>query len=224
MRSDVMFPVAEKFISINGEGAHAGEIAAFVRFRKCNLNCTYCDTRWANSDDTAAEFLSADEIADWAGESGVRNITLTGGEPMLQPEIGELTDILISQGFRAEIETNGSIPIKNLSQRSLRPVFTMDYKCPSSGMENYMCLENFKYLRSHDTVKFVVGNYDDMLRAEEIIKKYSLGSVCHVYFSPVFGSIDPADMVSFTVGRHMNDVRIQLQMHKFIWSPLKRGV
>ncbi|MBR6385707.1 MAG: putative 7-carboxy-7-deazaguanine synthase QueE [Ruminococcus sp.] len=219
-----MFPVVEKFVSINGEGAHAGEISAFIRFRKCNLNCAYCDTRWANSDNAEAEMMSAEELAEWVKESNVKNVTLTGGEPLLQSDISELTDILIKNGIRTEIETNGSILIKNLSERELRPVFTMDYKCPSSNMEKHMCLENFKYLQCHDTVKFVVGNHEDMLRAEEIIKKYSLGSVCHVYFSPVFGSIDPAEMVNFTIERHMNDVRIQLQMHKFIWNPLKRGV
>ena len=219
-----MFPVVEKFVSINGEGAHAGEISAFIRFRKCNLNCSYCDTRWANTDNAEAEFMSADELAQWVGESDVRNVTLTGGEPLLQSEISELTDILISRGIRTEIETNGSISIKNLAQRQYRPVFTLDYKCPSSGMAKYMCVDNFKYLECHDTVKFVVGNHEDMVRAEEIIKKYSLGSVCHVYFSPVFGNIEPADIVEFTIKNHMNDVRIQLQMHKFIWNPLKRGV
>lgn len=214
----------EKFISINGEGAHAGELAAFLRFKGCNLGCSYCDTCWAKTPDAAAEEVTPEELADWVHGTGVRNVTLTGGEPLLQHNIPELTALLMGLGCRVEYETNGSIPLTTYAHMHPRPVFTMDYKLPSSGMERFMCRDNFSLLGAHDTVKFVSGSMDDLERAKEIIEEYSLINRCHVYLSPVFGSIDPAEMVSFMIENHLNGVRLQLQMHKFIWDPDKRGV
>ncbi|MCI6560180.1 MAG: putative 7-carboxy-7-deazaguanine synthase QueE [Ruminococcus sp.] len=219
-----LFPVAEKFTSINGEGVCAGELAVFIRFRKCNLRCSYCDTLWANSHTAPAELLTAEEITDYILSTGVKNVTLTGGEPLLQENLHLLTDILITEGLRVEIETNGSLPVERLASRSCRPVFTMDYKLPSSGMENKMCTENFLLLNKNDTVKFVSGSTGDLDRALEIIRDYSLLSRCHVYFSPVFGKLPPDRIVDFMKEHNLNGARIQLQLHKFIWNPDKRGV
>ena len=219
-----MFPVVEKFVSINGEGAHAGELAAFIRFRGCNLNCSYCDTRWANSNDAPAEYETAEELSAWVTETGVNNVTLTGGEPLLQIECSELIELLMEQGCRVEIETNGSISLDKLAASSHRPVFTMDYKLPSSGMEEFMCKDNFRLLGCHDTVKFVSGSTKDLERASEIINEYGLSERCHVYISPVFGEIKPSDIVDFMEERRINNVRLQLQLHKFIWEPTRRGV
>ncbi len=219
-----MFPVVEHFISINGEGTRAGELALFVRFKGCGLNCSYCDTAWAKRSDAPAEMLSAEDIAGMAAKSGIKNVTLTGGEPLMQKDIAVLVRLLIQNGSRVEIETNGSIPIEELAMLDERPAFTMDYKLPSSGMEKYMCLENFRFLCCNDTVKFVSGSMEDLERAQEIIEKYSLCKNCHVYISPVFGRIDPADIVEFMKERRLNHVRLQLQLHKFIWDPQKRGV
>lgn len=219
-----MYPVAEHFVSINGESTRAGELAVFIRFRGCNLRCSYCDTMWANSVSAAAEMMTADQIADIVKSSGVKNVTLTGGEPLMQNNIQELTDKLISQGSRVEIETNGSVSLQTLADAEYRPVFTMDYKLPSSGMEQFMDENNFRYLKEQDTVKFVSGNYEDLEKAKYIIDKHDLLSKCHVYLSPVFGKIEPADMVDFMIKNNMNSVRLQLQLHKFIWDPEKRGV
>lgn len=219
-----MFPVVEHFISINGEGTRAGELALFVRFKGCGLNCSYCDTAWAKRSDAPAEMLSAEDIAGMAAKSGIKNVTLTGGEPLMQKDIAVLVRLLIQNGSRVEIETNGSIPIEELAMLDERPAFTMDYKLPSSGMEKYMCLENFRFLCCNDTVKFVSGSMEDLERAQEIIEKYSLCKNCHVYISPVFGRIDPADIVEFMKERRLNHVRLQLQLHKFIWDPQKKGV
>lgn len=219
-----LFPVAEKFTSINGEGVCAGELAVFIRFRKCNLRCSYCDTLWANSHTAPAELLTAEEITDYILSTGVKNVTLTGGEPLLQENLHLLTDILITEGLRVEIETNGSLPVERLASRSCRPVFTMDYKLPSSGMENKMCTENFLLLNKNDTVKFVSGSTGDLDRALEIIGDYSLLSRCHVYFSPVFEKLPPDRIVDFMKEHNLNGARIQLQLHKFIWNPDKRGV
>ncbi len=219
-----MLSVVEQFVSINGEGAHAGELAAFIRFRGCNLSCSYCDTKWANRNEAIFSERTADDLAEWVGRKGVKNVTLTGGEPLLQDDISELIEKLLAQGKRVEIETNGSIPLNRFVQTEQRPVFTMDYKLPSSGMESAMRTDNFRLLNSHDTVKFVVGSREDLERAEEIIDAYGLSGRCHVHLSPVFGKIKPAEIVSYMIENEMKDVRLQLQLHKFIWPPERRGV
>lgn len=218
------YPVVEKFVSINGEGQRAGELAVFIRFRGCNLKCSYCDTRWANAADAEAELMSAEEIAEYVASTGVRNVTLTGGEPLLQPELNVLTDILISSGNTVEIETNGSISAAELAAGKYRPFFTFDYKLPDSGMEAHMLTENYCLLTQKDTVKFVSGSISDLRRAAEIIKEFGLVSKCRVYISPVFGRIEPAEIVDFMASERLNGVRLQLQLHKFIWDPCKRGV
>lgn len=219
-----MYPVVEKFISINGEGTRAGELAAFIRFRGCNLNCSYCDTRWANTHDAPAEYFTAEALARWVKETNVTNVTLTGGEPLLQEEIKALIALLIEQGNSVEIETNGSVSLASFAQMERRPVFTMDYKLPSSGMEGFMCMENFGLLEKQDTVKFVSGSMQDLECAAKIIEQYALLSRCHVYISPVFGKLNPADIVEYMIARNLNGVRLQLQLHKFIWDPDQKGV
>ena len=220
----MIYPVVEKFVSINGEGPRAGELAVFVRFRRCNLNCSYCDTRWANTESAPAEMLTASELAEWTNSTGVTNVTLTGGEPLLQENICGLTDLLISSGHFVEIETNGSISIAELANIELRPAFTLDYKLPDSGMEAHMLTENYAYLSKCDTVKFVSGSINDLERASSVISEFSLTEKCNVYLSPVFGKITPAEIVEFMKSHNLNGVRLQLQLHKFIWSPDKRGV
>lgn len=216
--------VAEQFLSINGEGTRAGELAVFVRFPGCNLRCGYCDTRWANEPDCPAEELTPEEIDRRVREMGVVNVTLTGGEPLLQPELPRLLALLLRDGaLRVEIETNGAVELAPFCGAP-RPVFTMDYKLPSSGCEGAMKPENFALLQRQDTVKFVSGSRADLDRAREIIRRYDLTRRCHVYLSPVFGSIEPAEMVEYMTGHRMNDVRLQIQMHKVIWDPDQRGV
>lgn len=217
-----MLEVVERFVSINGEGAHAGELAAFIRFKGCNLCCSYCDTSWANEPDAKASPTSVEELVRWVKAVNVRNVTLTGGEPLLQKDIEPLVAAL--KDCRVEIETNGSVPFSRLAEIEHRPVFTMDYKLPGSGMESHMNTANFALLNSHDSVKFVVGSEEDLNRAAEIIDRFRLIDRCHVYFSPVFGKIEPARIVEFMTERNLNGVRIQLQLHKFIWAPDKRGV
>ena len=219
-----MFEVVENFVSINGESTRAGELAVFVRFKGCNLHCSYCDTRWANEPDVEFQSMSADEICELVKNTGVKNVTLTGGEPLLQKEIEVLIDRLITQGNRVEIETNGSVSLEKFALMKNRPVFTMDYKLPSSNMEKFMCMENFSFLNEHDTVKFVSGSTADLEKAVEIIEKYSLSEKCHVYISPVFDKIEPSEIVDFMIKKNWNGVRLQLQLHKFIWEPNRRGV
>lgn len=219
------FKVVEIFESINGEGRRVGQLAIFIRLQKCNLNCSYCDTRWANGDDAPYTVMSEDEIYNRILESGIKNITLTGGEPLLHKNVETLLEkIGENPNLSLEIETNGSIELEKFSKLKNPPLFTMDYKLPSSKMENKMCLDNFKYLTLKDTVKFVVGTIEDLKKAKEIIERYSLIGKCAVYFSPVFNSIDPVEIVEFMKKNRLNGVNLQLQIHKFIWDPESKGV
>ena len=218
------YPVAEIFKSINGESLRAGEAAVFVRFRGCNLSCSFCDTRWANRPDCPVTQMTAEEIAAYADEAGITDVTLTGGEPLLQTDLARLIARLTASGHRVEIETNGSVSVEALSRLEPRPVFTLDYKLPGSGMESAMLTENYRYLVPGDSVKFVSGSREDLERAAEIIAEYRLTEKCAIFISPVFGKIDPADIVTFLLERKLNGVRLQLQLHKFIWDPDKRGV
>ena len=176
----INYKVVEIFESINGEGKKAGQLALFIRFQGCNLNCDYCDTKWANEENAEYIPMSTEEIINRILESGIKNITITGGEPLIQPRIKELLKELSKLDIEIEIETNGSIDIKPFIEFK-NISLTMDYKLPKSNMEKFMDLENFKYLTKKDTVKFVAGDIDDLERAREIIEKYSLVEKCAVY-------------------------------------------
>ena len=219
------FKVVEIFESINGEGMRAGELAVFVRMKGCNLSCNYCDTMWANKPDCEFEEMTAEQIVDRVKKSGIKNVTLTGGEPLLQKDADKLLEAFSSEkDIRVEIETNGSIALDPFCKKDRKVIFTMDYKLKGSGMEEQMCLSNFALLQRDDTVKFVVSDQTDLERAYEIEQKYALGQKCHVLISPVFGKIIPADMVAFMMEKKWVTARMQIQMHKVIWDPQARGV
>jgi 7-carboxy-7-deazaguanine synthase len=219
------FKVVEKFVSINGEGPLAGQLAIFIRFAGCNLNCSYCDTSWANQIDASYKLMTSDEIYEYIKFMGIRNVTLTGGEPLLQEGIMELLELLgKDKELYIEIETNGSVLLNKFVDLENPPSFTMDYKLPSSGMEALMALENFEYLSSKDTVKFVSGSMEDLEKAKQIIENYSLINKTRVYLSPVFGKIQLDEIVEFMIDNRLNGINLQVQLHKIIWDPNKRGV
>ncbi|SFC13702.1 putative 7-carboxy-7-deazaguanine synthase QueE [Clostridium uliginosum] len=219
------FKVVEKFVSINGEGRLCGQLAVFIRFAGCNLNCSYCDTTWANEKNVSYDLMSCHDIYEYIKSTKVRNITLTGGEPLLQEGIIGLLELLSQDNkLDVEIETNGSVLIDKFSTIENPPSFTMDYKLPSSNMEDKMSLQNFKYLTKRDTVKFVSGSIEDLQKAKYIIDKYSLVDKTNVYISPVFGKINMDDIVEFMKKNNMNKVNLQIQLHKVIWEVNKRGV
>ncbi|MCH5267786.1 MAG: putative 7-carboxy-7-deazaguanine synthase QueE [Lachnospiraceae bacterium] len=219
------FHVAEIFESINGEGRFAGELASFVRLKGCNLHCSYCDTAWACTGDASCQVVTEEQICRRVLDSGIRRVTLTGGEPLAHPEIEVLLKRLSEEeSLQVEIETNGSIPIRPFRHYKNSPSFTIDYKLPGSGMEEHMCDENFRGITSADTVKFVVSHRADLERAEQVMTEYSLSDRCAVFFSPVFGLIEPVEIVEFLRERCLNGVKLQLQLHKFIWDSQTRGV
>ncbi|MBW9145383.1 putative 7-carboxy-7-deazaguanine synthase QueE [Clostridium sp. CM027] len=219
------YKVVEKFISVNGEGPLSGQLVVFIRFAGCNLHCSYCDTTWANNENVRYDFMTPVEIYKYIKSTKIRNITLTGGEPLLQEGIIELLQTLSSdRSLHVEIETNGSVILDEFLSIENPPSFNMDYKLPSSNMEDKMTLNNFKYLSYKDTVKFVSGSRSDLQKAKFIIDKYELTSKTNVYISPVFGQIDLEEIVEFMKYNKMNGVNLQVQLHKIIWDPNKRGV
>ena len=230
-------PVAEKFVSINGEGQCAGKLAAFIRFAGCNLRCSYCDTMWANESGVPAQRESVEQLVVWVRDSGVACVTLTGGEPVLQPLLPQLVEALLAErgpsgcGLRVEIETNGAADLHELA--ALREclagaargelTFTVDWKLPSSGMESRMLPKNFSLLGKRDTVKFVCAE-SDLPRVLEVAQWLDLPGRVPVYLSPCFGAIEPARIVEFMQEHRMTWACAQLQLHKIIWPNIEKGV
>lgn len=221
-----VYKVVEKFISVNGEGPYAGELAVFIRFKGCNLACSYCDTKWANDADCKAEILTKEEIVDFVKQTGIHRVTLTGGEPLLQPGIMILVEeLLMQEEVSVEIETNGSIDLEPVSKRKTNRIsLTMDYKLPSSGMEVYMRKENLALLDQIDAVKFVAGSQKDLELVWTILKEYDLCNKTKVHISPVFGKIKPESIVDWMKDHKLNQVSLSLQMHKVIWGSEAKGV
>ncbi|OQY09930.1 MAG: putative 7-carboxy-7-deazaguanine synthase QueE [Fusobacteriia bacterium 4572_132] len=220
------YKVVEKFISVNGEGQKSGELSVFIRFAGCNLDCTYCDTKWANQKDVAYELMTENEIYSYIEGTGIKNITLTGGEPLLQENFEKLLEKLSEdENINIEIETNGSIDVSKFIKKTIkRPSFTLDYKSKSSKMEDKMLFENYNYINKNDTVKFVVGTMEDLKKSKLIMDKYELPKKTTVFFSPVFGKIEMSDIVEYMKVNKMNDVKLQIQLHKIIWDVTKKGV
>ena len=214
--------INEIFSSIDGEGYRAGELATFIRVSGCNLRCNYCDTKYALDDDSGKE-MSIKEILEEVDNFNVKNITITGGEPLIHKDIETLIDSLIKKGYRINIETNGSVKIDKYLNKCL---ITMDYKCTSSLMEKTMLLDNIEKLTENDVLKFVIRE-SDFENVEKVLEKYKIKS--YIYISPVFNEVELPKIVEFmkkcnNKGINMSKVRLQLQLHKFIWSPDTIGV
>ena len=217
--------VVEIFDSIDGEGIRAGELATFIRLAGCNLRCTYCDTPYALKWCDGQE-MPLDAVLRTVKEIGNKNITLTGGEPLLTAHGVELAVALAKEGYLVNIETNGSIDIRPVQIE--RTVITMDYKTPSSGVEDAMLLDNLHRLRGQDVLKFVAGE-SDLPRLKELLTEHYPVQSPYIYFSPVFGKIEPERLVEFlkelrSAGINTRKMRVQLQLHKYIWNPNKKGV
>lgn len=219
-----MLRVVEIFSSVEGEGKRAGLPCTFVRLFGCNLRCSYCDTPygWADEYEAEAKEMSVDEVMDAIRKIGIPNVTITGGEPLCQPaaDYCKLLTTLQDEKFWVNIETNGS---KTLRCHDYTQVFyTVDYKTNASGMTHKMDVNVFKTLRPKDVLKFVVGSLEDCEQAREVIQKYN--SECDIYFSPVFGKIEPKDIVKFIMDNKLYQCHVQVQLHKVIWDPEQRGV
>jgi 7-carboxy-7-deazaguanine synthase len=222
-----MFNIIEKFLSIDGEGPSSGELATFIRFQGCNLRCSWCDTTYSWDKESTSEVLTTKEIYDYIKQNGVTNVTLTGGEPLIQENIDKLLEILnFDNNLRIHIETNGSIDIDPFKKRhkGKNISYIVDYKLPSSNMNNKMNLNNLKVVENSDVYKLVVGSNEDLQMAYDLISKYELTSKCLVYLSPVSGEINMEEIVEFMKDKKLDKVRLQAQLHKIIWDKDARGV
>jgi 7-carboxy-7-deazaguanine synthase len=212
--------VNEIFSSIEGEGIRTGQLVTFIRLYGCNLNCSYCDTRYSCENGDYKIMTVLDILAE-VERLNISRVTLTGGEPLIHPFVGELINALIDEGYEVNIETNGSIDIYPYTLKE-DIIITMDYKSISSGMADKMNHKNLKYLRNQDVLKFVVEDKKDLDDMKRIIETCSPS--CSIFVSPVFGKIELPDMVDYIKDNELNECRIQVQLHKIIWEPTKRGV
>lgn len=220
---DRTYKVNEIFASIDGEGIRTGLSAVFIRLYGCNLKCSYCDTRYSCENKEYKEMTLMD-ILEKVLSYNIPRVTLTGGEPLIHEGVKDLINSLVLNGIEVNIETNGAVDLNEFWQfrYSSKVIFTMDYKCASSGMEDKMKLGNLHLLQPKDVIKFVVSNYNELEKMEYILKE----SECKArpYVSPVFGAIDPKDLVEYVLDNELNNVTVQVQLHKIIWNPNMRGV
>jgi 7-carboxy-7-deazaguanine synthase len=211
--------VIEIFDSIDGEGIYTGALATFIRLAGCNLRCRYCDTTYSF---TGGEEMTIGSIVAEVERIGNVHVTLTGGEPLIHKDVGELIKVLCQKGYIVNIETNGSVDVE--PYQWARAVITMDYKTPSSRENSKMDIKRINTLRSQDVLK-IVCNEEDFGNIKELLSEMT--SKPQVFISPIFGEIDPQRLVSFAKElrtEHICNVRVQIQLHKIIWKPEERGV
>jgi len=209
--------INEIFKSIQGESTYMGQPCVFIRATACNLRCSWCDTPYSFHEGIE---MSLDEIQGKVEDYRCKLVEVTGGEPLLQPEVYPLITSLLDRGHDVLIETSGSLPINRLDPRAH---VIMDIKCPASGMSRAMCWGNIDDLRKKDEVKFVLMDYNDYLFAKNICTELNLHQRCPVLFSPVFGELSPRSLAEWILQDSL-PVRLQIQLHKYIWDPTLRGV
>ena len=209
--------INEIYYSVQGESTHSGCPCIFIRLTYCNLRCSYCDTEYAFYDGKDKEITDImSEIKRW----DCNLVEVTGGEPLFQDECIDLLNELVNSNYEVMLETGGSLSISDVPKKVVKIV---DFKCPSSGMVKKNLWSIVNDLQSHDEVKFVIGNREDFDWAKDRITEYSLDKICTLLFSPTFGEIDPQQIVEWILAENL-PVRMQLQMHKMIWSPEEKGV
>lgn len=215
----VRLQISEIYLSVQGESTWTGLPCTFIRLTGCPLRCTYCDTQYAFFGGQKME-LSA--VIDRVRELGCRLVEVTGGEPLAQPNCIALLDALVDDGYTVLLETSGAYSVAAVPQAVVRIV---DLKGPSSGEMHRNFYENMDLLQPHDEVKFVLGSREDYEWAVAQVRQYELtAKVRAVLFSCVFGSLEPATLVQWMLDDQLNQVRFQLQAHKFIWPPDMKGV
>ena len=212
--------VNEIFSSIEGEGIRTGYPVTFIRLFGCNIECPYCDTKYACKGTDFVK-MSVDEIVDKVQEFGFNRVTITGGEPLIHRDVDNLIIALTHLGYEINIETNGTVYVGEYTELD-NVILTVDYKSISSGMNSKMDLENISILRRQDVLKFVVGTIQDLEDMKEIIQNFH--PICNIFVSPVFEQIAPVEIVNFIKDNKLENCRVQLQLHKLIWDPQERGV
>jgi len=215
------YNISEIFYSIQGEGTRVGRPCVFIRFQGCELRCEWCDTPYALDIKHKEKQMSFEEIIKCVKKYNCSFVMFTGGEPLYHKGAGELIEWFCENNFEVVIETNGHQSIAAVDRRAN---IVMDIKCPGSAMQKFNNYDNLKYLKKTDEVKFVIKDREDFDFAVEIIKKYKINEIVdNILFSPVFGKLEPVILAGWILDKKMN-IRMQLQIHKFIWHPETRGV
>jgi 7-carboxy-7-deazaguanine synthase len=213
-----MLTVNEIFHSIQGESTHAGRPCVFVRLTACDLRCRWCDTPYAFHE---GRKMSVDEVVADVTARGCGVVEVTGGEPLLQPDVFPLMQRLLDAGHTVLVETGGHRSIAPVPKGVIR---IMDVKCPGSGEADQNLWSNLAELTPHDEVKFVIADRTDYDYARDVVQREGLlAKVNAVLFSPVHGELDPRVLSEWVIADRL-PVRVQLQLHKYIWSPSTRGV
>jgi 7-carboxy-7-deazaguanine synthase len=209
--------VCEIFASIQGESSYVGLPCVFVRIAGCNLRCVYCDTTYAYEEGIE---MSVDEVIDDVKIYGIKLIEITGGEPLMQKDVLSLIERLLDDGFTVLVETNGTVSIKDVDKRA---IVIIDIKTPKSGMFGEMDLLNLKYLKASDELKFVIIDREDYEWVKDFIRDYGLADKCKILLAPAYGMLAPESLSKWIIDDRL-PVRLNLQMHKYIYGPDKRGV
>lgn len=214
-----MLRVTEIFRSIQGESTHAGRPCTFIRLTGCPMRCVWCDSEYTFS---GGEHISLAEVMDQVELFGCRLVEVTGGEPLAQQSCRELISALCDADYEVLVETGGYLSTENLDPRAS---IILDVKCPASGEAERNHWPNLKRLRADkDEVKFVIANSEDWAYAKMIIEEYDLiPRTSAVLISPAWGLIDLQELAESVAASGL-DVRLQLQLHKYIWGPEVRGV
>jgi 7-carboxy-7-deazaguanine synthase len=213
-----MLTINEIFHSIQGESTHAGRPCVFVRLTACDLRCSWCDTTYAFHE---GHKMSVDDVVARVNEYGCDVVEITGGEPLLQHDVYPLMQRLLDQGRIVMLETGGHRPADEVPDGVIRVI---DVKCPGSGESEKNHWPTLDRLRPTDEVKFVIKDRTDYEYARDVVTRHTLAGRCAaVLFSPVHGVLDPKPLAAWVLADRLA-VRVQLQVHKYIWDATTRGV
>lgn len=213
-----MLTVNEIFHSIQGESTWAGVPCVFVRLTACDLRCSWCDTPYAFGEGRKQPI---DDVVCEVQRYACPLVEVTGGEPLLQADVYPLMDALLARGHTVLLETGGHVSLERLPPGVIT---VMDVKCPASGQADRMNWDNLARLKPRDEVKFVIQDRGDYEYARRVVAQYPIaGRVAAVLFSPVHGVLDPRELTAWVLEDRL-PVRVQLQVHKYIWGATTRGV
>jgi len=209
--------INEIYHSIQGESSYTGKPCIFIRLTYCNLRCSYCDSEYTFHE---GEELTINEIIEKIKIYPCNLVEVTGGEPLFQKNCIILLEKLIEKKYEVLLETSGSLSIEDVPKKVVNII---DFKCPSSKMMKKNLWDNIKYIKTKDEVKFVIANKEDYNWAKEKITQYNLTKICSVLMSPAYEEIESKIIVEWILKDNL-DVRFQIQLHKEIWDPEKKGV
>lgn len=219
LTKDQTLRITEIFLSIQGESSHAGRPCAFVRLTGCPMRCVWCDSEYTF---TGGEKMSFDEVFAQLKDFGCNLVEITGGEPLAQKNAFPFISELCNKNYEVLIETGGYVSTEKVD---IRAKIILDIKCPASGESERNCWQNLETLnREKDEVKFVIADLEDWNFARQIIEKYDLQNrTKEILISPVFG-IENLQQIAETISRSNLKVRLNLQLHKYIWGKDVHGV